>query len=220
MIVFFIIFSNKIFVKLEGLIQELKDLEKKLFKNEEDFRLVADYAYNWEYWIGLDEEYIYVSPSVEFHTGYLPEDFKENKELLKQIIDSSDWDRWSKHSHIKLENGEVEPLEFKIKTKNGEEKWIHHVCRTVYDSNGVSCGVRGSNRDITNEKILQEEIKNLRGILPICSNCKKIRNDEGSWEDVEMYISQNSDAEFSHGLCDDCAEKLYGNESWQQKSKQ
>ena len=53
------------------------------------------------------------------------------------------------------------------------------------------------------------EIKQLRKILPICSNCKKIRDDKGYWTQVEVYISDHSDAEFSHGICPDCAHTLY-----------
>jgi len=49
-----------------------------------------------------------------------------------------------------------------------------------------------------------EEIKTLRGIIPICSYCKKIRNDEGAWEIMEAYISTHSDAQFSHGACPEC----------------
>jgi hypothetical protein len=52
-------------------------------------------------------------------------------------------------------------------------------------------------------------IKRLQGILPICSSCKKIRNDDGLWTQLEIYIGEHSDAEFSHGLCSDCATKLY-----------
>ena len=53
------------------------------------------------------------------------------------------------------------------------------------------------------------EIKTLRGILPICMHCKKIRDDEGYWNQVEAYIQKNSDARFSHGICKECAEKYY-----------
>ena len=53
------------------------------------------------------------------------------------------------------------------------------------------------------------EIKILRGIIPICSNCKKIRDDEGYWTQIESYISNHSEAEFTHGVCSECAEKLY-----------
>ena len=53
------------------------------------------------------------------------------------------------------------------------------------------------------------EIKTLRGIIPICSNCKKMRDDRGYWEQVEAYIGKHSDAVFSHSICPDCAKKLY-----------
>jgi DNA-binding response OmpR family regulator len=53
------------------------------------------------------------------------------------------------------------------------------------------------------------EVKALSGLLPICFNCKKIRDDAGYWQQIETYISARSDAEFSHGLCADCAQELY-----------
>ncbi len=54
-----------------------------------------------------------------------------------------------------------------------------------------------------------EEIKILRGFLPICASCKKIRDDKGTWTQLEAYISDHSQAEFSHGLCPECADRLY-----------
>ena len=54
-----------------------------------------------------------------------------------------------------------------------------------------------------------EEIKTLRGILPICANCKKIRDDHGYWQQVEVYVHDHTDAQFSHGLCPECIHKLY-----------
>jgi hypothetical protein len=53
------------------------------------------------------------------------------------------------------------------------------------------------------------EIKTLQGIVPICSFCKKIRDDKGFWNQVEAYVSQHTEAEFSHGICPDCLEKHY-----------
>jgi len=53
------------------------------------------------------------------------------------------------------------------------------------------------------------EIKQLSGLLPICASCKKIRNDEGYWEQIEVYIKDRSAAEFSHGICPECAKRLY-----------
>ncbi len=60
------------------------------------------------------------------------------------------------------------------------------------------------------KKALYAEVQMLRGILPICSFCKKIRDEDGRWEPLERYISSRSDAQFSHGLCPDCAQEHYG----------
>jgi len=53
------------------------------------------------------------------------------------------------------------------------------------------------------------EIKTLRGIVPICASCKKIRDDAGFWQQVEVYVRDHSEAEFSHGICPECMKKLY-----------
>lgn len=53
------------------------------------------------------------------------------------------------------------------------------------------------------------EIKQLSGMLPICSHCKKIRDDKGYWSQIESYIRDHSDAEFSHGICPECAKRHY-----------
>lgn len=63
------------------------------------------------------------------------------------------------------------------------------------------------------------EIKTLQGILPICASCKSIKDEKGYWHKVEAYISKYSEAQFSHGLCEECSEELYGNEDWYQKNK-
>ena len=65
------------------------------------------------------------------------------------------------------------------------------------------------------EKLISElreaisEVKTLSGLIPICSSCKKIRDDTGYWNQIESYIQKHSNANFSHGLCPDCVEKLY-----------
>ncbi|WP_462325087.1 hypothetical protein [Desulfoplanes sp.] len=53
------------------------------------------------------------------------------------------------------------------------------------------------------------EIKRLQGIIPICAECKKVQDEEGQWKPVELYIQSHSGAQFSHGICPDCAKKLY-----------
>ena len=70
-------------------------------------------------------------------------------------------------------------------------------------------------RELDREELITElqaalgDIKTLRGLLPICASCKKIRDDKGSWGGLERYIMDHSDAQFSHDLCPDCMRKLY-----------
>ena len=59
-----------------------------------------------------------------------------------------------------------------------------------------------------------EDVKTLSGLLPICAKCKKIRDDKGYWNNLEKYIQTHSNAEFSHGMCPECSEELYGDEDW------
>ncbi len=54
-----------------------------------------------------------------------------------------------------------------------------------------------------------DQIKTLKGLVPICANCKKIRDDDGFWQEVEHYISAHTEADFSHGICPDCMKELY-----------
>jgi hypothetical protein len=81
----------------------------------------------------------------------------------------------------------------------------------------------GTAVDITERKRMEEErekimlelqdalakVKTLSGLLPICASCKKIRNDKGYWNQIEGYVMEHSNATFSHGICPDCAQKLY-----------
>jgi PleD family two-component response regulator len=74
---------------------------------------------------------------------------------------------------------------------------------------------RRKNRELelrrSNEELQQalKEVKVLRGLIPICASCKKIRNDGGFWQQIEEYLGEHSEAEFSHGLCQPCIKKLY-----------
>ena len=68
-------------------------------------------------------------------------------------------------------------------------------------------------------KRARDKIKILSGFIPICANCKKIRDDKGYWNQIESYIAEHSDAVFSHALCPDCTEELYGGEEWYNNAK-
>ncbi|MBI9100553.1 MAG: GAF domain-containing protein [Spirochaetaceae bacterium] len=72
-----------------------------------------------------------------------------------------------------------------------------------------------------NKKLVEfiAEMQYLRGILRICAHCKKIKDENDQWINLEAYIESHSEAEFSHGLCEVCAEEIYGNKPWFEKQK-
>jgi PAS domain S-box-containing protein len=96
-------------------------------------------------------------------------------------------------------------------------------CAPLFDRRGALCGSVHVARDITKQKTAEEErdrliaqlqqalstVHMLSGILPICSACKKIRDEQGEWRPLESYIMKHSEAEFSHGICPECMSRLY-----------
>ncbi|MCE5271806.1 hypothetical protein LLH00_11045 [bacterium] len=105
-----------------------------------------------------------------------------------------------------------------------EELWIDISCSPLEHRDSSPAGRLYILRNITEQKQREREkermiaalekslseIKRLQGLLPICMHCKKVRNDKGYWEHVELYVSEHSEAVFSHGVCPDCLEKFYG----------
>jgi DNA-binding response OmpR family regulator len=75
-------------------------------------------------------------------------------------------------------------------------------CRLVETQDALAAKVEELRRAL-------DQIKTLRGIVPICAGCKKIRDDRGYWNQVEVYVRDHTEAEFSHGICPDCVTKLY-----------
>ena len=65
-------------------------------------------------------------------------------------------------------------------------------------------------KNIEKQKKTEKELINLQTILPICAKCKKIRDDDDSWHEVEVYMKEHSDTTFSHSICPNCAKELYG----------
>ncbi len=104
-----------------------------------------------------------------------------------------------------------------------ERRFLSGWATPIYNLKGEIVGAIESIRDITDQVRAEEErerliselrkaisdIKKLSGLLPICSSCKKIRDDNGYWKQIESYIKENSEAQFSHGICPECAKKLY-----------
>ena len=145
--------------ELEELGAECRRVQKALRSSEERFRTVADFTYDWEYWIDADGEYLYVSPSCERITGYGPDEFQKNSDLLLEIAHPDEQGLISSHIGNESDHAEVLSLDFRIINRNGEERWIGHICQPVYSSDGSYLGRRASNRDITERKQATEAVQ-------------------------------------------------------------
>ncbi len=107
-------------------------------------------------------------------------------------------------------------MEYRLRRFDGEYRWIFDRGVPYSDSEGCFKGYIGSCIDVTErieaqnalKKAQEDEINQLRGFLPICSYCKKIRSDSNYWEQIESYISSHSRALFSHGICPECSVRL------------
>ncbi len=135
-----------------------KEAEAALQASEEKFRTVADFTYDWEYWINEKGSFNYISPSCERITGYSVEEFEENPELLLDIIHSDDSSHFNRHLDEEQETSKVCHLNFRVITRTGEERWISHYCQPVYSHDKKFPGRRASNRDISVQKKAQEDL--------------------------------------------------------------
>lgn len=143
--------------------RELEQQQQALKLSETKFRMLADFASDWEFWVDPSGEYIYTSPSCEKICGYPLEAFVKNKNLLTEITHPDYRAIIAKHFTQK-EKGLHKPIEFLIRAANGEEKWISHNCRPVYDDDNNYLGKRGVNHDITERKraeLVQQIILNI-----------------------------------------------------------
>jgi PAS domain S-box-containing protein len=137
-------------------VAERKRTEKALRESEERFRTVADFTYDWEYWIDPDGNLLYVSPSCERMTGYGPDDFQRDPRLLEAIAHPDERDMVIRHLRHEAKGNDVLATEFRIITRDGQERWIDHICQAVYNPGGRWLGRRASNRDITDRKHSEE----------------------------------------------------------------
>lgn len=144
------------------------------------------------------------------YIGHHVAEFHVDKDLAEKMLE-------------RLARGEIlESYEARLRCKDGRIKHVLIDANVLWDD-GKFVHTRSFTRDITALKEAQEKqdsllrelqdalrkIKVLRGLLPICASCKKVRDDKGYWNKIEVYISEHSEAEFSHGVCPECLRQLY-----------
>ena len=141
------------------------DAEKALKESELRYKTVADYTFNWEYWLGDDGDVRYMSPAVRTITGYEAADFIRNKNLLDDIVFKNDILKWQKHNEeierCVLIDTRASAVEFRIIRKDGKIRWIRHLCRKIVTDNGLLIGSRVSNMDISNIVDAEKKLLNI-----------------------------------------------------------
>ncbi|MCX5918167.1 MAG: ATP-binding protein [Deltaproteobacteria bacterium] len=141
---------------VEAAEREINEIERNQSKRR--YRIVSEFAADWNYWQDLDKEMLYVSPACEDISGYPPPDFYKASDLLDSVIHPEDRPLWAAHNQEELAEKGPGHLEFRLFARDGEVRWVSHFCKPVHDPHGKFLGVCGSNRDITQQKRAEEAV--------------------------------------------------------------
>ena len=203
-------------------ITEQKCLAEALRESQRRFRDLIETTSDWVWEVDEAGVYTYASPRVydllgvgpEEVLGRTPFDFMPPDERQRVA---------SQFASIIAQQAPFIGLENINQHKDGRLIVVETNGIPFFDQAGKLRGYRGIDRDITDRKRAEKErdrliedlqtalaeVKTLRGILPICASCKKIRDDRGNWNQIEEYVRDRTEADFSHGICPECAKKLY-----------
>ena len=156
-----------------------------------------------------------LNPSWERTLGFTPDEMMSRPFI--EFVHPDDRDRTLKQNREVRTGGNALGFENRYLCKDGSYRWL--LWNAAADADGrviysVARDVTAKKEaDAVRDELVRElrsalsEVKTLQGILPICSYCKKIRDDENYWQTVERYISQRTDTHFSHSICPDCYSK-------------
>lgn len=203
-------------VRLKCEVVERMRAEEALRESEMKYRIVADNTYGWEFWLNPEGRFIYTSPACLDITGYSADDFAADPDLFYRIIHSDDRSSFRSHRHEVEQKFKGDVTAFRIIRPDGGCRWIGHVCQPVFDNNGNFIGIRGSNRDISERKQAEVEIRKLNEELEQ-RVLKRTAQLEASNRELEGFcyaISHDLRAPlnrlegYSRAILEDCSELL------------
>ena len=206
---------------LEFVESELVRVAAELRESRQSYRVLVEEINDIIYTVDRAKVVMFISPVIEPLSGYAPSEIVGRSFL--DFVHEEDVPRVDAQFQENISGRQdLVQFRFRVLTKPGEVRWARTYSRPMLRNNRV-VGLQGVMTDVTQWVALEEEqarlireqqealdqVRVLRGLLPICSGCKKIRDDEGRWEQLEAYIQRHSEARFSHDLCPDCARDLY-----------
>jgi len=214
-------------------VSKQKEYERKLLDLTRKLEMAQQLAKSgwWEY--DVRTETIYWPDETYALYGLDPKTTVLDYKRLLECIQPDYRDYHDQQLQVILAQG-VAAFQYPIERPDGARRWIWARGETVYDENDAPIKLFGTLQDITDAKRTEEEreqliaelkaaiaeVRTLSGLLPMCANCKKVRDDRGYWNQLEAYISQHTDAAISHGMCPDCMDDMYSGEDWYEKGKQ
>lgn len=146
-------------------------------ESELKYRTVADFTYDWEWWETPDGGFKYVSPACQCISGYAPDEFIKSPELFETIVLDEDLSIWRQHRHEVSNTRGPGEVQFRIEKRDGQIRWLEHVCQPVLDAEGRALGIRASNRDITERKTIENALKEAQASLQHAQSVAQV----GSW---------------------------------------
>ncbi|MGV1099496.1 PAS domain-containing protein [Thiovibrio sp. JS02] len=210
-------------VQLQREIVERLEAEKALHRSQELYRLAQRVAKvgSWELTVATGE--LIWSDEVEPMFGMQPGEFAGTYEAFLECVHPEDRPLIVELVAVAMENDIPYEVEHRILWPDQTERWLQEIGLAFRDREGRLVRMVGMVRDVTARKKAQQEreslivelrealdnVKTLSGFLPICASCKRIRDDKGYWNQIEAYIRDHSEAQFSHGICPECVKKLY-----------
>jgi PAS domain S-box-containing protein/putative nucleotidyltransferase with HDIG domain len=158
--------------RLACLLSELEASRAQTEASERKFRLLADYTNDMEYLIDEGGKIAYMSPSCERLTGYRPDEFEADSDLLRKIVHPDDLPLFEVHAHREVDS-KPHSVDVRILTRHGAVRWFAHVCQFIVSPEGQFRGLRGSNRDITERKTADSKVLRLSNLYAALSRCNK-----------------------------------------------
>jgi len=149
-------------LRVKELSEEVVKHEKTvtaLRESEERYRTVVEFTSDLTYWHAADGQFIYVSPSCKKVTGYSTHEFMNNPKIFETIIHPEDRFKWDKTCQITIADLSSNPMEYRIKTKKGEIRYVDHICKPIYDNDDNFLGVRGAIRDISKRRKAEDALR-------------------------------------------------------------
>jgi len=213
----------------EQLIEELRDLRQKYGELRND---LPDALFEWD--ITGEPRLTYMNRMAHILCGYTKEDLERGIPGEDFFADEDEFQRAldlirgyiGKSLEEKIaytRSGRQDLHEFRARRKDGTEFCAESQTSYVLDDQGMPVKFRTLIRDITEraeaerekERLIEElkdalaQVKTLKGLLPICASCKKVRDDDGYWSRLDAYLGEHSNVEFSHSICPECMKAMY-----------